>query len=122
MIHSQRDNYLLSGLRSGIYINYENGSACCLFSNVSSSNLKVNITISTLKNDVIWNVEIDLFSRLWSYRFLSDEIYKSFNTTDGLKVIELVEDLQTNKIDKFEYIINKNNLEFISKLKKFVSN
>lgn len=118
-VHSQRDNYLFSNLKSGIYINYENNLACCIFSNSSISNLKVELNIIS-SNNTIWKEEINLPQGVWSYKFLSSEIYQLFNTDEGCKIVEIVEDVNKNKIDKFEYLINKNNLEFISKLKKFV--
>ena len=40
-------------------------------------------------------------------------------TDSGCKVIETVEDVNSGKVDTFEYVINKDNIDFVSKLKKY---
>jgi hypothetical protein len=41
-----------------------------------------------------------------------------FKSESGCRVTETIEDVNSGKVDTFEYIINKNNIDFVSKLKK----
>jgi hypothetical protein len=42
-----------------------------------------------------------------------------FNTDSGCRVEEVVTDIDSNKSDTFEYVINKDNINYVSRLKSF---
>jgi hypothetical protein len=115
-VHSQSNNYLLSGLRSGIYFNDEN--ACVVFNNSSNSLLKSSIFIYN-EDDNLYSSILELNIGVWFYDFLDKSILDLMKTDLGCKVIEVVEDLESGKTDTFEYVINKNNIHFVSKLKRY---
>jgi hypothetical protein len=117
-VHSQSSDYLLLGLRSGIYFNEE--SACVSFNNISDNLLNSTVTIyDNLNSNILFNTKVTLYSRFWSYNILSKDIFNLMKTDEGCKVIEIVEDVKSGKVDTFEYIINKDNVNFVSKLKKY---
>lgn len=117
-VHSQRDNYLLSGLRSGLYFNDDKTSLCLLFANMSLTLLSSNIQIYNDDN-LIFDVKRDLYPKNWYYEFLNSEIIDLCKSKKGCIIKETVEDLNTNKVDIFEYSINEKNIDFVCKLKKF---
>ena len=115
-VHSQSNSYLLVGLRSGIY--FSNDSACVAFNNSSNNLLKSNITIYD-NNNILYQNSINLNCGVWFYDFLDSSILELMKTDSGCKVIETVEDVNSGKVDTFEYVINKDNIDFVSKLKKY---
>ena len=117
-VHSQGSNYLFLGLRSGVY--FGNNGCIVAHNNISDNYLTSDITIYDLQNEsILFKSKFDLPPRIWRYNGLSESIFNLFNSELGCKVVEVVEDINSNKIDTFEYIINKNNIDFVSKLKKY---
>jgi hypothetical protein len=66
-----------------------------------------------------WSNSSNINPAGWRYNNLSDNIFNIFSTESGCRVVEVVTDIDTNQIDTFEYVINKNNIDFVSKLKKY---
>lgn len=118
-VHSQRESYLLSGLRSGLYFNDDKTSLCLLFANMSLTLLNSDIQIYNNDGDLILNIKKELYPKNWSYEFLNNEIIELCKSKKGCLIKETVEDLNTNKVDIFEYVINEENIDFVCKLKKF---
>lgn len=116
-VDSQSANYLFLGLRSGIYFNEY--SACFSLNNVSINTLKCIFTIYDSLNIPIYHRDYTLGYMCWFYDILNEDISDIMRTDTGCKVIEIIEDIDSGKIDTFEYIINKDNIDFISKLKKY---
>ena len=117
-VHSQGSNYLFLGLRSGVY--FSNNGCIVAHNNISNKYLTSDITIYDLKNEiVIFKNKFDLPPNMWRYNGLDESTFNLFNSELGCKVIETVEDVNSGNVDTFEYIINKNNIDFVSKLKKY---
>jgi hypothetical protein len=117
-VHSQGSNYLFLGLRSGVY--FSDKSCITVYNNTSRNKLKINLSIfNNSNNDVLFQENINIFQDGWRYNNLSDNIFNIFSTESGCRVVEVVTDIDTNQIDTFEYVINKNNIDFVSKLKKY---
>jgi hypothetical protein len=114
----QSTNYLFLGLRSGLYFSQ---SGCIVaHNNTSKNHLTSNITIYDLKNEsILFNNKFDLSPSIWRYNNLDENILNTFKSELGCKVVEIVKDVNSGKVDTFEYIINKNNIDFVSKLKKY---
>lgn len=117
-VHSQGSNYLFLGLRSGIYFN--NSNCIVAHNNTSGDYLRSTLTIYDLQNEIIlFNNKFNLPPNVWSYNNLDESIFNIFKSELGCRVIEIVEVVNSDKVDIFEYVINKDNIDFISKLKKF---
>jgi hypothetical protein len=117
-VHSQGSNYLFLGLRSGVY--FSNNGCIVANNNISDNYLTSDITIHDLQNDIIlFKNKFDLPPNIWRYNNLDESIFNTFKSELGCKVVEIVEDVNSGKVDTFEYIINKDNIDFVSKLKKY---
>lgn len=117
-VHSQGNNYLFLGLRSGIY--FSDKKCIASYNNMSKNNLNISLSVfDNSNNDILFQENINIFTNIWRYNYLNDNIFNMFSTESGCRVIEVVTDIDSNKSDKFDYIINKNNIDFVSKLKKF---
>jgi hypothetical protein len=117
-VHSQGNNYLFLGLRSGIYFSDKN----CIssYNNVSKNKLNISLSIfDNSNNNIVFQENIDIYQDTWRYNYINDIIFNMFRTESGCRITEVVTDIDTNKSDTFEYVINKNNIDFVSKLKKF---
>lgn len=117
-VGSQASNYLFLGLRSGIY--FSEDKCMTSYNNTSNNNLKINLTIYENSNgNVLFQEDVDLFSFFWKYTHIDDYIFNLFHSDSGCRVVEKIIDINSNKIDIFEYVINNKNIDFVSKLKKF---
>ena len=117
-VGSQGSNYLFLGLRSGIY--FSDNGCIVAHNNTSKNHLTSNITIYDLKNEsILFNNKFDLSPSIWRYNNLDENIFNIFKSELGCKVVETIEDVNPGKVDTFEYIINKNNIDFVSKLKRY---
>jgi hypothetical protein len=117
-VGSQVSNYLFLGLRSGVY--FSDKSCITAYNNTSRNKLKINLSIfDNSNNGVLFQENINLFQGSWRYNHLNNNIFNMFSTESGCRIVEVVEDIDINKIDTFEYVINKNNIDFVSKLKKY---
>jgi hypothetical protein len=117
-VGSQGNNYLFLGLRSGIYF----GENRCIssYNNASNNSLRISLNIFDNSNSsILLEENIDLSPWQWRYNYLTEDIFNMFNSDSGCRVREIVIDISSNKSDTFDYIINKNNIDFVSKLKKF---
>lgn len=118
-VHSQGSNYLFLGLRSGIYFS-DNKKCMTSYNNISNNHLKINLIIfDNSDNSILFQENSEINPGSWKYNYLSNEIFNMFITDSGCRVVEKVTDINSNKTDIFDYIINKNNIDFVSKLKKF---
>lgn len=117
-VHSQGSNYLFLGLRSGIY--FSNNGCIVAYNNNTNNYLTSDITIHDLQNEsILFKNKFDLPPNIWRYNNLGENIFNIFKSELGCKVVEIVEDVNSGNIDTFEYIINKDNIDFVSKLKKY---
>ena len=117
-VHSQGSNYLFLGLRSGVY--FSNSGCIVAHNNISDNYLTSDVTIYDLQNEsILFKNKFDLPPRIWRYNGLSESIFHLFHSELGCKVVEVVEEINSGKVDTFEYVINKNNIDFVSKLKKY---
>ena len=117
-VHSQGSNYLFLGLRSGVY--FGNNGCIVAYNNNTNNYLTSDITIHDLQNEsILFKNKFDLPPNIWRYNNLGENIFNIFNSELGCKVVEIVEDVNSGNIDTFEYIINKDNIDFVSKLKKY---
>jgi hypothetical protein len=117
-VGSQGSNYLFLGLRSGVYFN--NNGCIVAHNNISDNYLTSDITIHDLQNEsILFKNKFDLPPNIWRYNNLDESIFNTFKSELGCKVVEIVEDVNSGKVDTFEYIINKDNIDFVSKLKKY---
>ena len=116
-VHSQSNSYLLLGLRSGVY--FSDDSACVSFNNISENLLNCSIKIYDSADNLLHDTNIDLNYGFWYYDFLDSSILELMKSDLGCKVVETVEDVRSGKIDTFEYVINKDNIDFVSKLKRY---
>jgi hypothetical protein len=117
-VHSQGSNYLFLGLRSGIY--FSNNGCIVAYNNNTNNYLTSDITIYDLQNEsILFKNKFDLPPNIWRYNNLGENIFNIFKSELGCKVTETVEDVNSGNIDTFEYIINKDNIDFVSKLKKY---
>jgi hypothetical protein len=117
-VHSQGSNYLFLGLRSGVYFS---NNGCIVANNNNTNNyLTSDITIHDLQNEsILFKNKFDLPPNIWRYNNLDENILNTFKSELGCKVVEIVKDVNSGKVDTFEYIINKDNIDFVSKLKKY---
>jgi len=117
-VGSQGSNYLFLGLRSGVYFN--NDRCIVAQNNTSSNHLTSDLTIYDLQNEnILFKNKFNLPPNCWSYNNLDNNIFHLFHSELGCKVVEVVEEINSGKVDTFEYVINKNNIDFVSKLKKY---
>jgi hypothetical protein len=117
-VHSQGSNYLFLGLRSGVY--FSNNGCIVANNNISDNYLTSDITIHDLQNEsILFKNKFDLPPNIWRYNNLGENILNTFKSELGCKVVEIIEDVNSGKVDTFEYIINKDNIDFVSKLKKY---
>ena len=117
-VGSQGSNYLFLGLRSGVY--FSNNGCIVAHNNISDNYLTSDITIHDLQNEsILFKNKFDLPPNIWRYNNLDESIFNTFKSELGCKVVEIVEDVNSGKVDTFEYIINKDNIDFVSKLKKY---
>jgi hypothetical protein len=116
-INSQNQDYLYIGLRSGIY--FDRNKPIVIFNNCSDSHLNIVVSIYGDLGDILFEERSDLYPGNWRYSFLEEEISNKFNSLEGCKIKEEVISVDTGKVDILEYIINRNNIEFLSKLKKY---
>ena len=117
-VHSQGSNYLFLGLRSGVY--FGNNGCIVAYNNNTNNYLTSDITIHDLQNEsILFKNKFDLPPNIWRYNNLGENIFNIFKSELGCKVVEIVEDVNSGNIDTFEYIINKDNIDFVSKLKKY---
>lgn len=116
-VHSQGSNYLFLGLRSGVY--FSDNRCIVAHNNISENYLTSDIVIYDLQNEnILFKNKFDLPSNVWRYSNLGENIFNIFKSELGCKVTETIEDVKSGKSDTFEYIINKDNIDFVSKLKK----
>jgi hypothetical protein len=117
-VGSQGSNYLFLSLRSGVY--FSNNGCIVAHNNISNNYLTSDITIHDLQNEsILFKNKFDLPPNIWRYNNLDENIFNTFKSELGCKVVEIVEDVNSGKVDTFEYIINKDNIDFVSKLKKY---
>lgn len=115
-IHSQ-SNYLFMELKSGIYFNGD--SSIAVFNNSSRTNLFISFFVYDSLGSTLFSRESGLPPSNWEYFFLPEECTKKFNSAEGCKVMESITEVDTGETSKFEYSIDKNNIKFLSSLKKY---
>ena len=119
-IHSQLGNYLYFNLRSGLY--FSDSSSQIIFFGNNSSNINLNCKLEIFdnySNKIIFNVEHDLPISTWVFDLIPDEVINIINSEIGVKVMEKVINLDENIEHNFNYLVNKENLPYLKKLRKF---
>lgn len=118
-VHSQRDNYLFFGLRSGLYFSQSSNEIIFYGSNGSWTNLKTQMVIKDSRGNIIYNSAKNLGCQNWFYEGLPSEIWDLAQTDAGIYVNEFLTNTDSGRSDSFSYKINSKNFGFISQLKKW---
>ena len=120
LVGSQNGNYLNFNLRSGVFFNTTNGKSIFYSLNTWDKPITTSLTISNPKDSSkIYSRFVELNPGVWFFDHLGDIIDHEFKTDKGLNVEEIVTLTRDSEVNIFNYNISKNNLEFVSKLKKW---
>jgi hypothetical protein len=113
---SSQNNYLFIDLKSGIY--FDGNKPIIAFNNSSNCHLNSIFSIINIESgESIFDSNFSLPPGTWRSFLLDEGVYDKFNSSIGCKVIESVE--EGGNVDVFEYHINRENLHFLSSLKKY---
>lgn len=120
LVGSQNGNYLNFNLRSGIFFNENNKRSTFYAVNTWDKILNTRILIKNPKDgSTIYIRSVDLERDVWFFDHLGTFIDEKFSTEEGLDIEETVTQQSTGEENSFKYNISKNNLEFVSTLKKW---
>jgi len=120
LIGSQNGNYLNFNLRSGVFFNTTNRKSIFYALNSWDKPITTKLTISNPKDSSkIYSRFVELNPGVWFFDHLGDIVDQEFKTDEGLNVEEIVTSTTDGEVNIFNYNISKNNLEFVSKLKKW---
>lgn len=121
-VHSQRDDHLFFGLRSGLYFNREERQIIFYGSNGSGTNLKTHLIITDSRTgEILVNTPRDILASHWFYDGLSQKIWDLAQSDSGILVSEILTNLDSGKVDEFKYPISSKNFDFMTALKKWKS-
>jgi hypothetical protein len=121
-VHSQRDNHLFFGLRSGLYFNREERQIIFYGSNGSGSNLKTQLLITDPRTgELLVNTQRNIPSSHWFYDGLSQKIWDLAQSDSGILVSEILTNVDSGESDEFKYPVSSRNFDFMTALKKWKS-
>jgi hypothetical protein len=119
-VHSQLGSYMFFNLRSGIYFSESDEKMIYYTSNSSTIKLKSILEIRKPSDSSILYVKEHIANpNNWAYDFLPDEVILQSLTDEGINVTERIEEIESGKIKDFAYSINKNNRDYVSRLRKY---
>lgn len=114
---TSQNSYLFLHLKSGLY--FDDKSCVLAFNNSSTSHISSNFKIFDVDRNLLFEKTLMLYPHHWSFDSLDNSMYERLKSENGCIIVEEIEELESSKIDVFEYVINRFNFDFVSKLKRF---